>query len=277
MINQIIKKNSLDSYTNDIARIDYSKMDKSICEYHDICYMNDMLDVHKLDVYYKCDGRTKPILIDIHGGGFISNDKELNHLFGNHMAKNGFVVFNINYRLAYPQYTVFDQIQDVANAVSWIVNNADNYNADVNELYIAGHSSAGVLALIECILTIDDKMKDDFGVCHRTYKYKGIILDCGLLHFYKKSIAYWGMRNMVFPKGYKRMKAYQHLIFDENEMICKIPKAVLLTNEKDELKEMTYHFNNLLEKRMYLIFFLIMGLMGIWVLFISHIQKKTVK
>ena len=54
---------------------------------------------------------------------------------------------------------------------------------------------------------------------------------------------------MVFPKGYKRMKAYQHLIFDENEMICKIPKAVLLTNENDELKEMTYHFNNLLEKK----------------------------
>ena len=34
----------------------------------------------------------------------------------------------------------------------------------------------------------------------------GVITDCGLLHFYKSSIAYWGMRKMCFPKGFKKDK-----------------------------------------------------------------------
>ena len=38
----------------------------------------------------------KPILINIHGGGFISSYKELDYLFCNNMAQKEFVVFNIN-------------------------------------------------------------------------------------------------------------------------------------------------------------------------------------
>ncbi len=50
---------------------------------------------------------TNPLLI--HGGGFISGYKEMNSLFANYLAQRGFVVFNINYRLAYPTINVFDQ------------------------------------------------------------------------------------------------------------------------------------------------------------------------
>ena len=247
MINQFMKRNGEKSFSKDIKRIDYSKLSKDIKEKMNINYNKDESVEHLLDVYYKDNNDTKPILIDIHGGGFISSDKELNHLFGNYMAQKGFVVFNINYRLAYPKYNVFDQVIDINCALKWIINNAKNYNGDIKNIYIAGHSSAGVLAVIEALLCKSEKLRKDFNIEYRNYEYKGIILDCGLMNFYKKSIAYWGMRRMIFPKKYKKEKRYKDMIFRSNNELNKLPKIILLTNSKDELKDMTYYFKELLD------------------------------
>ncbi|MBQ4627652.1 MAG: alpha/beta hydrolase, partial [Clostridia bacterium] len=70
------------------------------------------------------------VLIDIHGGGFISHDKSVDSVFANVMAQKGFVVFALNYRLAYPEYNVFDQIEDIDKAARWIVEHASSYEGD---------------------------------------------------------------------------------------------------------------------------------------------------
>ena len=247
MIDRIMKKSGEKSFLKDLEKIDRTKLDESICEDLDISYTDKSSNEQKLDVYYSKIKIKKPILIDIHGGGFISNDKEINHLFGNYMAQNGFVVFNLNYRLAYPEYTVFDQIEDIDSAVNWILANAEKYGGDINSMYIAGHSSAGVLAVTEAMLCNNTDMLRDYNLKERHYNYKGIILDCGLMHFYKRSIAYTGMRNMVFPKNYSKNEKYKYLIFENREEIKNLPKTVLITNKKDALKNMTYWFKKVLE------------------------------
>ena len=100
-------------------------------------------------------------------------------------------------------------LEDVSNAVIWIVSNAKKYEANTNEMYLAGHSAGGVLAVAEALLCHDKKMRDDFNLDKRNYTYNGIILDCGAMHFYINNIAYWGMRKMVFPKVYKKMDNYR--------------------------------------------------------------------
>lgn len=247
MINIFMKKLGEKSYLRDLERIDSSKLNNDISKVKDISYINDHLIEHKLDVYYRSNHELKPILIDIHGGGFISCYKEVDSLFANYLAQRDFVVFSLNYRLAYPQINVFDQIDDIANAVKWIVSKAEKYEGNINEMYIVGHSAGGVLAIAESLLCHDKKMRDAFHIDDRNYTYNGIILDCGLMHFYVNTLAYWGMRNMVFPKGYKKMDQYQYLIFDKNSQLATLPKTVLLTNEKDTLRKMTYYFKRVLD------------------------------
>ena len=53
---------------------------------------------------------------------------------------------------------------------------------------------------------------------------------------------------MIFPKNYKKDIRYQDIIFENNKEICKLPKTILLTNSQDELKNMTYYFEDLLNK-----------------------------
>ena len=249
MINWIMKKSGDIALKTDVGKLDLSRLPEDVTEIKDISYADDNDPGHKLDIFVRMDGSKKPILIDIHGGGFISEDKAMNRLFGVYMAKLGFVVFELNVRLAYPEWTVFDQIEDIDKGVRFAIERAGKYEGDTDQLYIAGHSSGGVLAFTECMLSSSPEMLAEFGLKERNYKYKGLITDCGLMHFYKSSIAYWGMRKMIFPKRYKEDKRYRYLTAENNEYIQKLPKAALLTNSKDVLKKMTYYFDGVLSQK----------------------------
>ena len=249
MINWIMKKSGDIALKTDVGKLDLSRLPEEVTEIKDVSYVDDNEPGHKLDIFVRMDGTKKPVLIDIHGGGFISEDKAMNRLFGNYMAKLGFVVFELNVRLAYPEWTVFDQIEDIDKGVRFALRCASEYEGDTDQLYIAGHSSGGVLAFTECMLSSSPEMLADFGLKERSYKYKGLITDCGLMHFYKSSIAYWGMRKMIFPKRYKEDKRYRYLTAENNEYIQKLPKAALLTNSKDVLKKMTYYFDGVLTQK----------------------------
>ena len=249
MINWIMKKSGDIALKTDVGKLDLSRLPEEVTEIKDVSYVDDNEPGHKLDIFVRMDGTKKPVLIDIHGGGFISEDKAMNRLFGNYMAKLGFVVFELNVRLAYPEWTVFDQIEDIDKGVRFALGCASEYEGDTDQLYIAGHSSGGVLAFTECMLSSSPEMLADFGLKERSYKYKGLITDCGLMHFYKRSIAYWGMRKMIFPKRYKEDKRNRYLTAENNEYIQKLPKAALLTNSKDVLKKMTYYFDGVLKQK----------------------------
>ena len=249
MINWIMKKSGEIALKTDVGKLDLARLPEEVTEIKDISYIDDNDPGHTMDIYVRKDGSKKPILIDIHGGGFISEDKAMNRLFGNYMAKLGFVVFELNVRLAYPEWTVFDQIEDIDKGVRFALERAQEHEGDTDRLYIAGHSSGGVLAFTECMLSGSPEMLSDFGLEARSFKYKGLITDCGLMHFYKSSLAYWGMRKMIFPKDYKDDKRYKYLTAENNEYITKLPKAALLTNSKDVLKKMTYFFDGVLTEK----------------------------
>ena len=155
----------------------------------------------------------------------------------------------MNYRLAYPEYNVFDQIDDIDKATRWVVKHASSYDGENKRMYVVGHSSGGVNAVAEVLLSLSSEMLSDYGFEKRDYTYRGLIIDCGLMHFYKNSIAYNGMRRMVFPKSYKNDRRYEYLLFDRNDDVNRLPKTVIITNESDQLKDMSYYFNELLDKR----------------------------
>ena len=185
MINRIMKDSGSKAYIKDLGRLDRSCLSSEITTISDVSYITDDDPEHTMDIYFRNDGIEKPVLIDIHGGGFISHDKKIDSVFANVMAQNGFAVFALNYRLAYPEYTVFDQIEDIDKASRWIYKNASAYEGDAGDLYLAGHSSGGVNAVAESLLSISPDMLSDYGFEKRDYMYNGLLLDCGLMHFYK--------------------------------------------------------------------------------------------
>lgn len=100
-----------------------------------------------------------PAVVVVHGGGWMSGDKWSLDGYSRLLAENGFVVVNINYRLA-PAYQFPSQVDDVREALLWTQSQADRYSIDLNRLGIFGYSAGGHLSALVAALadeTIDDQ------------------------------------------------------------------------------------------------------------------------
>ena len=84
------------------------------------------------------------MVLYVHGGGFRILSKETHWLMGLYFARRGYVVFNISYRLA-PKHPFPAALEDSADALAWVVRNAERYGGDAKRLVLAGESAGANL------------------------------------------------------------------------------------------------------------------------------------
>lgn len=108
----------------------------------------------RVDLYLPC-ARPFPVLVYVHGGSWVSEDKAMYALVGRYFAAHGVGVVLVNYRLP-PEGSVEDEVRDAAAAVAWTVAHIGAYGGDAGRLFLCGHSSGGhlvgVLATDPCYL-----------------------------------------------------------------------------------------------------------------------------
>ena len=88
---------------------------------------------------------TRPVLIYVHGGGFIRGNKRMpgSPFYDNILlwaARSGMVGVNITYRLA-PQAPWPAGAEDVAAAVRWVADNIAGHGGDAGRVFLMGHSA----------------------------------------------------------------------------------------------------------------------------------------
>lgn len=113
-------------------------------------------DDKALDIYYPLKQvREKiPVILYIHGGAWISGTKEAINFNRYHKAIN--VLRNQGYAIVAPNYTLAKNgqspfphcIQDAFIAADWIVQNADKYSFDLDNVGLLGESAGAHLALM---------------------------------------------------------------------------------------------------------------------------------
>jgi acetyl esterase len=96
-----------------------------------------------LDVYRPMGCSGVPVVIFIHGGAYVSSDKDIGEPYGNvatWFARAGMLGINANYRLA-PAAKWPAGAEDVRGMVAWAKANAVHYGGDPNRIFLIGHSS----------------------------------------------------------------------------------------------------------------------------------------
>lgn len=103
-----------------------------------------------------------PIMVWIHGGGYVSGSGSVPVYDGTAIASQGVVFVNFNYRLgvfgflAHPELTLEGTgsgnygLADIIAALQWVRDNAENLGGDRNQITIAGQS-AGSMAVHDLI------------------------------------------------------------------------------------------------------------------------------
>ena len=117
----------------------------SLTVIEDIVYsVEDWPQQLKADLYHPNVSSLMPVVLMVHGGGWSSRDRSDMHSTAESLAKKGFAVLNISYRLA-PQFIYPAQIQDLQLALAWLQNNATQYQFDLNRVNAWGYSSGAHL------------------------------------------------------------------------------------------------------------------------------------
>jgi len=99
-----------------------------------------------MDFYLPQTGTTpRPLVICIHGGGWMAGDKQRYAWLGEAMARKGFAAVSITYRFA-PAWRAPTQMDDVQRAVRWLRKNAAHYGLDPDRFGAIGESAGAHLA-----------------------------------------------------------------------------------------------------------------------------------
>lgn len=87
-----------------------------------------------------------PGVLLIHGGGWTGSDGRWEMApIAKQLAKHGYVVFNVTYRLA-PEYIYPAPVEDMREAVRWMRSHAAEIGIDPNNIATFGYSAGGYLA-----------------------------------------------------------------------------------------------------------------------------------
>jgi acetyl esterase len=96
-----------------------------------------------------------PVLVYLHGGGWICGSPTTHQKLAHRFAEAGYLVFNVDYRLA-PEHPFPTPFEDCVESIRWAARVAPRYGGDPSRLAIGGDSAGGNLSAAAAIALADD-------------------------------------------------------------------------------------------------------------------------
>ncbi|MDO9634090.1 MAG: alpha/beta hydrolase fold domain-containing protein [Paludibacter sp.] len=112
----------------------------------DVVYKNVNSPNTRMDIYYPTNPeKPVPVVINMHGGGWVSGEKEQQGGF-NMYFNQGYAVANVEYRMRYEALAPA-AVEDVRGAMIYLLHHAEALNIDKSKIIFQGGSAGGHLAL----------------------------------------------------------------------------------------------------------------------------------
>lgn len=163
-----------DVFTNNVKTVNSISVEK------DVVYDDAFPDVCTLDIYCPpLKGREKyPVLVDVHGGGWITGDKHWRRGLNRAFADMGLCVISPNYGLS-PRFKYPECVKHLFACFKWICDHAEERRLDLDNVLITGDSAGGQLACLVLAIQNNAEVKARIGAVDSPLRFKGGMLVCG--------------------------------------------------------------------------------------------------
>ncbi len=178
-MSQASEKMRKESAANDAIRDAGLTTPEDIVRFDNLQYSDDPV-WNILDVYRPKAAEGKlPVIVSVHGGGWVYGSKEIYQFYGMSLAQRGFAMVNFTYRLA-PEVKYPAPLEDTNAVIAWMYDHADEYGFDMNNVFMLGDSAGGHLCgLYSAICTNPEYAKNYAFTVPNGFKPAAVALNCG--------------------------------------------------------------------------------------------------
>lgn len=204
---------------------------------------------------YRPPGSTEasraPVLVYIHGGGWVAGDRQSRSTDLRWLADQGWLTISVGYPLSSRDRHLADVTQSqLGCALAWIADNAPRYGGDPTRLALSGHSAGGNLAINTAYLAAAGTLSSSCGgripAVHAVSVMYPAVDPAGLYHNADPVLgsrsrdmvaAYTGGSPEQFPQRYQRISSAGHIT-------AAAPPTLIIAPEADHLVPVagTYRF-----------------------------------
>lgn len=235
------------SKASEMVRMEFKKGDdirdaglttpEDIVRYDDIVYGSDPAQ-QSLDVYRPkaSEGKKLPVIVSVHGGGWVYGDKERYQFYCMNLAQRGFAVVNFTYRLA-PENKFPASLEDTNSVFTWVLSNAEKYGFDTEHIFAVGDSAgAHNLGLYASICTNPKYAAEYSFQPPKGFRPTAVAFNCGAyqIDISKKDLTTELMADFLpekgSPKELELINVVDHITSD-------YPPTFFMTSTEDFLKD----------------------------------------
>ena len=213
-----------------------------------ISYLDDN-KFHLMDIYQPYNNeKILPIIINIHGGGFLLGKKEVNKLYCAELAQKGYIVFCVEYPLS-PKAKIIDILNDLIIAINKINGIAIDYNGNNNDLYLTGDSAGAYLCIYLSALKNNPNLNHLLKIKNKIIPtIKGLGLISGMFYTNKFDQIGVFVPKLIYGKNYKKNYNSAYYNIENKEIISYLSPCFLVTNKGDFLRHYSVNFSKKLAK-----------------------------
>lgn len=242
----VVEKFRHEAKINDDARdAGLNPYPENVDRFDNIRY-GDHGDDNLLDLYrpHRYQGKL-PVIVHVHGGGYVYGTKETYQFYGLAMARMGFAFINFNYRKA-PEVEYPSELRETNQVFHWLVQHADKYDLDLNNVFIAGDSAGAQMAEQYLVMYTNPEYAQLLEMQMPDLKLKAGLLNCGC-YFLERQLAQPSVLDAYFT-GHAR-SLHPHDLKVEDYITKDFLPVFVMTANQDFLHDTAVRFDQYLLDR----------------------------
>ncbi len=214
-----------------------------IKEHRDIPYRNRSGKELLMDIFEPKlpEGTDLPVIVNIHGGGLISGNKNLSVGFCRQLAKRGYLVFSLEYRLI-PDVRVYDQFDDVCAGMDCVGRKLVDFDVDFTRIYMVAESAGAYLATYVAAMKKSEALQKAIGYEPARMNFKAMGLISGMFYTTRKDSLGWFLSRSIYGRDERSKTMAEYTNPEHPEIIYNIPPCYLITSKADMLERYTLDF-----------------------------------
>ena len=182
---QLALKRRSEFRAGDAVRDSGLKEPDDVDMHRNIPYGNDSPLQH-LDLYLpKQRSGPLPVIVSVHGGGWVYGGKDLYRFYCMSLAQFGFAVVNFSYRLG-PEWNYPASFEDMDQVLRLLPMLAKKYDLNLSEVFALGDSAGAHMLALYCCAMDGSSFSFPFPVQDRVH-FQAIALNCGVYDFRRAS------------------------------------------------------------------------------------------